>query len=275
MKNLLLIASLLTHSCLAQQVAVTLDDLPFGYSAGMSDSMKIASAKKILTILEEFDIKATGFVTSSNMSEENQVILDMWLKEAHDLGNHTHRHYNFNEVTAAKYIADIDSCKLLAGEWINTDYFRYSMLRRGNTKAKRDSVYAFLETEDYIIAPVSIDNNEWIYNRDYSRALRNNDEEKMIKIGNEYIEHMKEVSLKYEKMGVELTGRSVRHILLLHANPINAKYLHTLLGWYKSEGWEFITLQEAMEDSIYATNGDLVSDYGWSQIDKLQKIGKK
>ncbi|WP_424963060.1 polysaccharide deacetylase family protein [Ekhidna sp.] len=275
MKNLLLIVSILTHSCLAQQVAITLDDLPFGYSAGMSDSMKIASTKRILTILEEFDIKSMGFVTSGNMSEENQVILNMWLKKGHDLGNHTHRHYNFNEVSAAKYIADIDSCRLLAGKWLTTNYFRYSMLRRGNTEEKRDSVYSHLEKLGYTIAPVSIDNNEWIYNRDYSRALRNNDEEKMIKIGNEYIEHMKEISLKYEKMGVELTGRSVRHILLLHANPINAKYLHVLLGWYKSEGWDFVTLQEAMKDSIYVSNKDFVSDYGWSQIDKIQKSGKK
>ncbi|WP_425390086.1 polysaccharide deacetylase family protein [Ekhidna sp.] len=272
MKKAFLLSFLAPLLCFSQEVAITLDDLPFGYSAGMSDSMKIVSTKRMLAILKEFDAKATGFVTPGNMSEDNQVILDLWLESGHDLGNHTHRHYNFTEVSASKYIADIDSCKQLAGEWINTDYFRYSMLRRGNTEAKRDSVYAFLEKEGYTIAPVSIDNNEWIYNRDYSRALREDDTEKMIQLGNEYIEHMKEISLKYEKMGIELTGRSVKHILLLHANPINAEYLHALLGWYKSKGWKFITLDEAMTDPIYLINGDLVSDFGWSQLDKLKKI---
>ena len=275
MKNLFLIASLLTHSCLAQEIAVTLDDLPFGYSAGMTDSMKIVSTKKILTVLEDFDIKATGFVTSGNMSEENKVILDMWLQAGHDLGNHTHRHFNFNNVSAARYISDIDSCQLLVGDWLNTNYFRYSMLRRGNTVEKRDSVYTFLEQEGYTIAPVSIDNNEWVYNRDYSRALAKKDEEKIIETGNEYLMHMREISLKYLKKGKELTTRDVKHILLLHANPINADYLGKVLQWYKDEGWEFITLKNALEDPIYSEKVDLVSPYGWSQIDKLQKISKK
>ncbi len=259
----------------SQQVAITFDDLPFGYSAGMTDSMKIVSTKRILAILKDFDVKATGFITSGNMTEENKVILDMWLENGHSLANHTHRHYNFNEVSASKYIADIDSCKLLADEWINTNYFRYSMLRRGNTEAKRDSVYAFLEREGYTIAPVSIDNNEWIYNRDYSRALREDDTEKMTQLGNEYIQHMKEISLKYQLKGTELTGRNVKHILLLHANPINAEYLHALLGWYKSEGWKFITFQEAMSDPIYMIKVDFVSDYGSSQIDLLERTKSK
>lgn len=272
MKKLLLALLLTPLFTFSQQVAITLDDLPFGYSAGMSDSMRVVSTERILAILDEFDVKATGFVTSGNISNENQVILDMWLAGGHDLGNHTHRHYDFNQVSAATYIADIDSCKALAGKWFTTDYFRYSMLRRGNTEAKRDSVYDHLNKKGYTIAPVSIDNNEWVYNRDYSRALRAGESEKMIRLGTEYIDHMKEISLKYEALGKELTGRSVKHILLLHANPINTEYLHALLGWYKSEGWEFITLKEAMTDPVYLIKGDLVSDYGWSQLDKLKKL---
>ena len=262
------------HAAFAQQIAITFDDLPFGYSGGMSDSMEVVSAKRLLAILDDFDVKATGLITSSNRSDKNQVILDMFLKKGHDLGNHTHRHFNFNEVSAARYIEDIDSCKLLVGEWFTTDYFRYSMLRRGDTIEKRDSVYAHLKKNGYTIAPVSIDNNEWVYNRDFSKALMANDSEKMIKIGNEYIEHMKEISLKYEALGNKLTGRSVKHILFLHANPINAEYLHALLGWYKSEGWEFITLDQAMKDPVYSIEGDIVSDYGWSQLDKLNKLSK-
>ena len=275
MKKLFIVFSLVPFFCFSQQVAITLDDLPFGYTAGMSDSMKIVSTQRILTILKDFDIKATGFVTSGNMSDDTQVILDMWLENGHDLGNHTHRHYNFSNVSAAKYIADIDSCKLLAGKWFTTDYFRYSMLRRGNTEEKRDSVYSHLEKEGYTIAPVSIDNNEWIFNRDYSRALMKKDKEKMREIGNEYIEHMKEISIKYENMGNNIAGRNVKHILLLHANPINADYLHALLGWYKSEGWQFITLDEAMSDPVYLIDADFVSDFGWSQLDRLEKINKK
>ena len=259
----------------AQQIAVTFDDAPFGASGGLTDKQKVEAFEVILQTLTDFEIKATFFVTTSNLTKQNAVILDMAVEAGHQLANHTDQHYNFNSVTAAAYIKDIARCNELAGKWLNSNYFRYSMLRQGDTRPKRDSVYRFLEEENMRIAPVTIDNNEWIFNRDYYRARNASDKLKMQEIGENYLEHMKEMSIHYRDLGRELTGSDVKHILLIHLNPINATYLDDLLTWYKTKGWNFITLDEAMEDPIHDVKYDLIEPRGLSVIEMYERHLKK
>jgi peptidoglycan/xylan/chitin deacetylase (PgdA/CDA1 family) len=253
----------------AQQIAITLDDAPFGYSAGMSDESKGEAFDRILDALKKYGVTATFLVTASNISEENKVILDRAKAAGHQLGNHTNYHSNLNEVSAATYMADIDQCKELAGDWFNSNYFRYSFLRRGNTREKRDSVYAHLDAKGYVIAPVSIDNDEWIYNRDFSIALSKNNRKAMDSIGRAYVIYMGEISNRYKDLSIKLTSRQVSQILLIHANPINSYYLDQLLDWYKSNGWTFITLDEAMKDEIYQERIDLIQLRGSSVLDMM------
>ncbi len=271
MKYILAVLLVITSSTLlAQKIAITLDDLPFGYSGGFTDEQKIEAFDKILKTLKKHKVKATLFVTSRNMSEATKVILDKAVAAGHQLGNHTNNHYDLNKVSAEKYIADIDSCQQLTGKWINSNYFRYSMLHRGNTRTKRDSVYSYLKEKGLLIAPVTIDNNEWVYNRGYSLAMKIDDHKNMDKIAREYLYHMKEVTARYQKLSLQLTNREIPQILLLHSNPINADYLGKLLDWYKREGWEFVTLDEAMEDEFYSIKDDYVGPYGFSQLDRIK-----
>ncbi|MEP1094008.1 MAG: polysaccharide deacetylase family protein [Cyclobacteriaceae bacterium] len=272
MKRILTILLVTASSTLlAQKIAITLDDLPFGYSAGFTDDQKIEAFEKILKVLKKHKVEATCFVTSANMSEATKVILDKTLAAGHQLGNHTNNHFDLNQVSAEKYIADIDSCQQLSGSWINTNYFRYAMLHRGNTKSKRDSVYAYLQEKGLLIAPVTIDNNEWVYNRGYSLAMKIGDKKNMDRLGKEYIYHMKEVTARYQKISLQLTERDIPQILLLHSNPINGDYLDKLLTWYKKEGWEFITLDEALQDEFYSIKDDYVGPYGFSQLDRIKR----
>ena len=254
----------------AQKIAITLDDLPFGYSAGFTDEQKIETFDKILKVLKKHKVKATCFVTSGNMSEMTKVILDKAVAAGHQLGNHTNRHQDLNKISAQQYIADIDSCSELSKNWINSSYFRYAMLHRGDTETKRDSVYSYLKEKGLTIAPVTIDNNEWVYNRGYSLAMKIGDQKNMDRLGKEYIYHMKEVTARYQKLSLQLTAREIPQILLLHSNPINGEYLDKLLSWYKKEGWEFITLDEALQDKFYSIKDDYAGPYGFSQLDRIK-----
>lgn len=261
------------HFLTAQQVAVTIDDFPFRIM-GLPEDEESMLTKQLYDHLDEFNIEATGFLNAGRINSENEGGLKDFLERGHDFGNHTYRHSNADQVGAQRFIRDIDLGWTKGKDFINTNYFRYPYLRRGSSLERRDSIYAHLKKKNFSIAHVSIDNNEWIYNRDYVKARINGQKEAMDSIARVYLEHMKEVSLAYEKKGVELTGRSVKHILLIHANPINAEYLGELLQWYKDQGWKFITLGEALEDPIYSLEDDFVSPHGWSQIDRLKKIAK-
>jgi peptidoglycan/xylan/chitin deacetylase (PgdA/CDA1 family) len=271
MKRLLCVVLLAVSTSLsAQKIAITIDDLPFGYSAGLSDDQKIEAFDNILRALKKHKIKATLFVTSGNMNEATKVILDKALAAGHQLGNHTHQHLDLNQVSAKTYIEDIDSCKLLAKKWINSNYFRYAKLHRGNTESKKDSVQAYLNENGYVVAPVTLDNNEWVYNRGYSLSMLINDQNKMDQLGKQYLLHMKEATARYQKLSLQLTDKEIPQILLLHANPINAKYLGKLLDWYKKEGWKFVTLDEVMKDDFYSVEDDYIGPYGLSQLDRIK-----
>ena len=272
MKHFVLTLFLLFSSQLfAQKIAITIDDLPFSYSRGLSEKGKIEAFDKILQALEKHQVKATMFVTSGNISDSTKVILDKALRAGHQLGNHTHKHLDLNKVSAKIYINDVDSCSMLANDWIDSRYFRYSMLHRGNTQEKKDSVYNFLEKNNFIIAPVTIDNDDWMYNRGYSLAMQIGDGKNMDRISKDYLNHMQEATSRYEKMSSQLIGRQIPHILLLHSNAINADYLDKLLSWYSKKGWEFISLDEALKDDFYSIKEDYIGPYGFSQLDRIKE----
>lgn len=264
----LLLASFLAS---AQKIAITIDDAPFGYSTGFSDQAKIEAFDEILAALEKHKIKATFFVTSSNLNDVTKVNLDKAVAKGHQLANCTHSNMDLNTVSAAGYIADIEKCETSAGEWINSSYFRFPKLHRGDTKSKRDSVQNFLTQKGYVIAPITINNNEWVYNRGYSLAIKVGDQKVRDRIGKEYLTHMKEVAERYHKLSLPVTDGEIPQILQIHANPINAKLLGKLLDRYKKQNWEFITLDEAMRDPFYQIEDTYVGPYGFSQLDRVKR----
>ncbi len=151
-------------------------------------------------------------------------------------------------------------------------YFRFPYLRQGNTIAKRDSVLRFLRQKGYRIAPVTIDNDEWIYNRDFVKANAETSNKKQAdRIGEAYLQHMQERTSYFEKLATEKLNRPVRHILLLHLNAINAQFLAELLAWYRQEGWQFITLTEALQDPLYQLPDHYIGEAGVSVLERINR----
>lgn len=259
----------------AQKIAITIDDAPFGYSTGFSDEAKVTAFEDILQALEKHKVKATFFVTSSNLNETTSVNLAKAVAKGHQVANSTHNKVDLNTVSAAAYIAEIRKCEALAGAWINSKYFRFPKLHRGDTEAKRDSVQNFLTQNGYIIAPVTIDNNEWVYNRGFSLAIKVGDDKVGDRIGKEYLLHMKEVTERYHKLSLPMAETEIPQILQIHANPINAKLLSKLLDRYKKQNWEFVSLDEAMTDPFYEIEDDYVGPYGFSQLDRIKRSTAK
>ena len=273
MKKLLCSLYLLSFLASAQQIAITIDDFPFR-RMGLPQEEEPEMIALLYAHLEKFDIEATGFLNAGGLRPQNISGVEDFINKGHKMGNHTFQHSNVDQVGAASFIRDVDKGREFGKPYINSTFFRYPYLRRGKTLERRDSVYAHLAEKGYNIAHVSIDNDEWIYNRDYVNARKKGLLKEMDSIANAYLAYMKEVSLKYEEDAQKLLGRSVKHILLIHANPINAFHLDELLQWYQDQGWEFITLEEASKDPMYSMEGNFVTPYGWSIIDKIRQMTK-
>jgi hypothetical protein len=77
-------------------------------------------------------------------------------------------------------------------------------------------------------------------------------------------EYLKYVSVKFEyveRVTDQLFGRPIKHILLLHANELNADYFAQLIEVLKSRGYRFISLDEGIAGSRLSIPGPLPTHF--------------
>ena len=199
--------------------------------------------------------------------------LEKWLKYGMDLGNHTLRHKDFNNVDFSDYTAEI-----LKGEKITKTllrkydkekmYFRHPFLHVGATKQRADSLESFLKRHEYITAPVTIDNEDYLFANAYQKALIKKDTALAKTIGKDYISYMEQKIFYYEKMSQALFDRQIPQILLIHASLLNADYVAQLAVIYLKNGYKFTTMEKAMTDEAYKTPITKFGIYGISWLDR-------
>jgi hypothetical protein len=147
-------------------------------------------------------------------------------------------------------------------------YFRHPYLHRGNSKAKADSLANYLAEHNYIEAPVTIDNAEWIFAAAYDSVLKTNDDNLRKSIGSEYISYMELKLRYYEGQSEKLFGRNIRQILLIHANSLNSDFMGELLQMFIKNDYKFINLETALQDELYKTEDQYFKKGGISWLDR-------
>lgn len=262
-----------------KQVCFTLDDLPT-VSYGITDSIyQLDLIRKIVTSLNNYKVPAIGFVNESKLYENQTLktnrieLLKYWLANGLDLGNHTFSHPDYNTVSFTLYTEDIVKGeatlkKLLTRHRKTLTYFRHPYLHVGNTKAKSDSLNEFLLQHQYVVAPVTIDNDDYVFALAYKKTLDTNDTTLAQKIGNDYIEYMKNKILYYENLSNLIFGRNISQILLLHASLLNADYMDELIELFRQNTYSFISIDKSLRDPAYQTEITVYGNWGISWIER-------
>ena len=286
--TILIIFTLSLVSCSQRkQVCFTFDDLPF-VSYNITDTiMQKSLFNKLLLSLKESKIPAIGFVNEFKMYSNGSIInfqsdlLRKWVDEGMDLGNHTFSHKDYNSVSFNEYSKDILKDEniigsILSGKNKPVRYFRHPFLHVGNSAARADSLNAFLSDHDYIVAPVTIDNEDYLFASAYEKSKVRNDTGLMVRIGHDYIIYMEKKLKYFEKQSQKLFGRDISQVLLLHASFLNSDYLDSLAIMFQKNKYAFVTLDKALEDKAYQTEITKYGNWGISWIDRwaLSK-GKK
>ena len=109
-------------------------------------------------------------------------------------------------------------------------------------------VESFLEKRGYRVAPVTLDNSEWIFAKAYTEAK---DAATRKRVGEAYLVYMDAKLAYFEDQSQKLFGRNIRHVLLLHANALNADWFDDLARSMRDRGYRFIPLEQAVEDPAY------------------------
>ncbi|MFL5545631.1 MAG: polysaccharide deacetylase family protein [Gemmatimonadaceae bacterium] len=246
-----------------REVAITFDDLP---GVAMLPSQRCNGKAyqemngKLLRSITTHRIPALGLVVEGRLCEKERKslpdLLSMWLDAGLDLGNHSLSHFDLNNTSLDRYQADVTrgeavTKRLLRQRGKRMKYFRHPFLHAGKDLETKRAFEGFLLNRGYTVAPVTIDNQEWVFAEVYARAKDGGDAATARRVGDAYITYMDEVFDFFEKRSVDVVGYEIKQILLLHASPLNADYLDRLVLMMERRGYAFISVDQALTDPAY------------------------
>jgi peptidoglycan/xylan/chitin deacetylase (PgdA/CDA1 family) len=246
-----------------REVAVTFDDLPgvAMLQAQRCNAKAVATMnKRLLKSISTHRVPAFGLVVEGRLCESQRnalpELLNLWLDADLELGNHSFSHFDLNNTPLAVYQADVVrgetvTSRLLKQRGKRLKYFRHPFLHAGKDLKTKQAFEKFLLDRGYQIAPVTIDNQEWVFAEVYAKAIDRGDRAMADRVGAAYLTYMEEVVEFFERLSVEVVGREIKQVLLLHANPLNAEYFDELVQMMRRRGYAFITLDQALQDPAY------------------------
>lgn len=287
-KRRLLAAGALLAACAdpataaGRSVALTFDDLPAPPAGVVSTELPALreNTRKLLAAITAHAIPAVGFVNEGKLYVEGETpadvarrsgLLGMWLDAGLELGNHTFSHRSLNRTPLEEFEADVVrgetvTRRLLAERGRTLRYFRHPFLQVGLELDKRRAIEAFLSQRGYTIAPVTIDNDEYMFAALYADALKRDDPATAARIGGAYLEYMDRVFGFVEDVSRRLVGREIAQVLLLHANALNADYFDRLATAIEGRGYRYVTLDQALQDEAYRLPDTYVGAWGVSWL---------
>jgi peptidoglycan/xylan/chitin deacetylase (PgdA/CDA1 family) len=290
---LALCCSLATAQTPDRRIAITIDDLPWQRVAKTRDADLQARHAQLIEQLKQAKAPVTGFVNEDKLEVDGIVqparvaMLRDWLDAGAELGNHTFGHVDLHVVGVPVYQDAILKGErqlrpLLAERDAKPRWFRHPYLRAGRTQADKAAVRNFLATRGYRIAPVTVDNGEWVWAFAYENVLDGTlgpaeRDATLQRLREGYVPYMLNKVDYYERQSQALLGYALPQVWLLHANALNAASYAELVAAVRRRGYRTITLDEAMRDPAYARADGYEGRYGpswlhrWAMADKKPK----
>lgn len=271
-----------TSHAQSKKVCFSIDDLPVVNYGIDTPHFKDGITDRLIAAFDKYDIPAIGYVNERKLfryykedvlKKSETALLEKWLSAGYELGNHTYSHLSYHKVSFDEYTENVIkgatiTPKLSKKHKLPYRYFRHPFLHAGNTKGAYDSLSQFLETHNFTIAPVTIDNDDYLFAKAYSDAYKAGDKALQNKIGASFLSYMKEKILYFEGRSEALFGRNMAHTLLLHANLLNSDYLGDLAEVFIELGYTFVSQEEVLKDPLYQTEITRFGSWGISWIDR-------
>jgi peptidoglycan-N-acetylglucosamine deacetylase len=258
--SFMVLISIAEASAQTKEIAITIDDVPLNGKQFEFQRLQ-AMTDKLLAAIKREQVPVVGFVNESLLyvpgeTDGRIALLRQWVNAGVELGNHTFAHVGFKNTPIAQYEDDFvrgDNVTrtILKEKGLKPRYFRHPFLQMGPTLELEQSFEKFIAERGYRTAPITIDILDWMFRVAYANAITQHDAELAKKVATEYLKFADVKFAFCEQVANELFGRPIKHILLLHANELNADNFGQLVRTLKARGYRFITLTEALTDPIY------------------------
>jgi peptidoglycan/xylan/chitin deacetylase (PgdA/CDA1 family) len=241
------------------QISITMDDFSWQNAVHQNASER---NKAILNTLKAHSHKAALFVIGRNVeADEGKKLLAEWNDAGHLIGNHTYSHQNLHgpSMTVPAYTADILRAEALLKDSSSfKKYFRFPMLKEGDTVEKRDGVRSFLDKYKYQVGHVTIDTADWAISPRLTERLKSQPSADLKPYRDFYLEHIWDRAQYYDTLARRVLGRQIKHTLLVHYNLLNGLFLDDLMNLFEAKGWRFVDAQDAFTDPVFAAKPNVL-----------------
>ncbi len=256
-------------------VTITIDDLPAVAVSSTAEWPRVT--EHLLATLRRHHVQAVGFVNEAKLyvngalDSSRVALLEAWLDAGQELGNHTFAHRGAHQTPLAEYLDGITRGEQVTRALARRAgrpyrYFRHPQLHAGRSLPYRRGVERFLSAHGYTIAPVTVDNQEWVYARAYIVAEARGDSALTQRVVADYFRHLDSAFAYSEGLSRLLFEREIPLVLLLHANQINADHLDAILSRLEARGYAFSPLEPVLADSAYRSRDTYVGATGPSWL---------
>jgi peptidoglycan/xylan/chitin deacetylase (PgdA/CDA1 family) len=254
----------------AEGVALTFDDVP-GLSLTDDAGYWRTTNAELIRALRDRRLPAAAFVIGDKLEDPDrpvkyQLVRD-WLDAGFTLGNHTYSHGSLNRTPVADYIADTardDALlrPLMAKRRQTPRWFRHPYLDTGKTLQDKHAFERWLAVHGYRVAPVTVENSDWMFALAYDEAVLKKDRREARRIQKSYLDYTEKAVAWYRAAALQLLGRRPALVFLLHDTRLNADSLGGLAGILEKNGLHVVSLDRAMADPAYRISDDFADPDG-------------
>ena len=246
-----------------RKIVVTIDDGPAtGAGRDLEPFVRIADALREGFVAEK--VPAIMFINERQLNVDGQRdarvgVLHRWVDAGLDLGNHTYSHPNLGNVTLEAFCDDVIKGEVVSRPLLESRrkklvWFRYPFLASGSGETAK-AVEEFLARRGYRIAPVSVDYHDYSFAGTYARHIRAGETEKAEAQFATVMKVLDESFTRAETRSKEVLGYELAQTLLIHCNEMNALTLRRTIQRIRDRGYDFVSMDDAMEDPAYKTVG--------------------
>ncbi|MCE6990876.1 polysaccharide deacetylase family protein [Dyadobacter sp. CY323] len=274
-KSILVLASFLcSFAAFAQKrsVSITIDDVP-----NVRLFQEDGYSSKLLSKLDSLKIPVAIFVNEHNLRQtkpfdKNKNLLKTWLsKDFVTPGNHSYSHPNYGEIGFEAFSGDVLkgetlTKEILKGSGKKLDYFRFPFNAMGKDSVAHLKMQEFLVSKNYKNTPFTVESEDWLFTQLYEKALKSGDKKRAMEIGNQYVKLSLDRFAHFDSVSVVNFQRPVKQIYLCHDNRLNTDFLPVLVQKLKEQGYQMISLADAMQDPAYQSREYYHGNAGFSWL---------
>jgi peptidoglycan/xylan/chitin deacetylase (PgdA/CDA1 family) len=262
--------------CVAQNVAITMDDLPLN---GMLPPgvTRAETTKNVLEILQKRHVPPVyGFVNAKKLegTPDGAEALKLWAA-AEPVGNHTYSHMDLEQNTAEAFERDIEENEPVLELLQATDnwhWLRYPYLHEGETVEKRRAVRAYLKAHGYKIAQVTLDWEDYLWNFAFAKCAAKDDQKSIEWLKSSYLSTASAFLDLGREQAKLVYGREISYVLLMHLGAFSSTILPDALDLLKKKGFKLVTLEEGESDAAYEGDPDVGLHDAGTLLDQWMQV---